>query len=434
MSIDVRRPLAVDLFAGAGGLSLGLEQAGYEIAAAVEYDPIHAAVHEFNFPQGKTFCEDVSKITGDEIRTQSEIGDREIHLVAGGPPCQGISMIGRRAIDDPRNALLKEFVRIVLELRPRYFLMENVAGLMVGEHRQLLDEVVEMLEASGEYDVVTPVRVLQAADYGSPQSRRRMILIGGRKDVPLPSYPTATHTPRTTRGVVPAIKPGSLPLGPSVAEALGDLPDADLFDELLHDDNVSGVTYGKASSYAAMLRGSKKDPSDFSRPRPRIADELTSSARTVHTKKSIDRFRNAEPGTAETVSRFLRLHPDGICNTLRAGTASDRGAYTAPRPIHPTLARVITVREAARLHGYPDWFRFHVTKWNGFREIGNSVPARLGRAVGAAFLTADGVTPQETRKPVTLGSTDLLYMTAGQAHLHFGLTERVIPQRDRKLG
>jgi len=434
MLIDARRPLAVDLFAGAGGLSLGLEQAGYEVAAAVEYDPIHAAVHEFNFPQGKTFCADVSRITGEEIRAGSEIGNREIHLVAGGPPCQGISMIGRRAIDDPRNALLKEFVRIVLELRPRYFLMENVAGLMVGKHRQLLDEVVEMLEASGEYDVVTPVRVLQAADYGSPQSRRRMILIGGRRGVALPSYPVPTHTPRTIKGTVPELRPGSLPLGPSVAEALGDLPDADAFDALLHDDNVSGVTFGEASLYAAMLRGSEKDPSDFSRPRPRIADELTSSARTVHTMRSIARFRDAEPGTTETVSRFLRLHPDGICNTLRAGTASDRGAYTAPRPIHPTLPRVITVREAARLHGYPDWFRFHVTKWNGFREIGNSVPAHLGRAVGAAILAADGVTPQEACKPVKLGSTDLLYMTAGQAHRHFGLTERVIPQRDRRLG
>mgnify|MGYP002147328269 CR=1 FL=1 len=225
---------------------------------------------------------------------------------------------------------------------------------------------------------------------------------------------------------------GDLPLGPSVIEAIGDLPDADAFEELLHDDNVSGVTYGKASDYAAMLRGSKKDPGDFSRPRPRVADQLTASARTVHTRKSINRFAKAVPGHNEPISRFLRLHPDGLCNTLRAGTASDRGAYTAPRPIHPLLARVITVREAARLHGYPDWFRFHVTKWNGFREIGNSVPARLGRAVGAALLDADGVTPQKTRKAVKLGSDSLLYMTSGQAHAHFGLQERVIPQRDRK--
>ncbi len=431
MSIDVRRPLAVDLFAGAGGLSLGLEQAGYEIAAAVEYDPIHAAVHEFNFPYGKTFCADVSKITGDQIREQSEIGDQEIHLVAGGPPCQGISMIGRRAIDDPRNMLLKEFVRVVLELRPRYFVMENVAGLMVGGHRQLVDEVVEMVESTGEYRVVAPIRVLQAADFGAPQSRRRVFVVGARKDVAAPEYPAATHTPRTISGIIP--KTGRLPLGPSVLEAIGDLPDADRFDELLHDDNVDEVTYGDAGEYAARLRGSKKDPSDFSRPRPRLVDGLTSSARTIHTKKSIDRFADAEPGTTEKVSRFLRLHPDGLCNTLRAGTASDRGAYTAPRPIHPTFPRVITVREAARLHGYPDWFRFHVTKWNGFREIGNSVPARLGRAVGSAILKADGITP-ERGKPVKLGSTSLLYMTAGQAHTHFGLEERVIPQRDRKVG
>ena len=116
-----------------------------------------------------------------------------------------------------------------------------------------------------------------------------------------------------------------------------------------------------------------------------------------------------------------------------AGTDGARGAFTSPRPIHFKFDRCITVREMARLHGFPDWFRFHVTKWNGFREIGNSVPARLGRAVGAALLEADGVVPVKS-KPVKLGSTDLLYMTAGQAHDHFGLTERVIPQRDRKVG
>jgi DNA (cytosine-5)-methyltransferase 1 len=258
-----------------------------------------------------------------------------------------------------------------------------------------------------------------------------MILLGARKGVSLPAYPDPTHAPRTVKGVIPANSP--LSIGPSVGEALGDLPDADLFEELLHDDNVCGVTYGEASEYAAHLRGSKLDPTDFSHRRPRMADELTSSARTVHTRKSIDRFAAARPGTTEAVSRFLRLHPDGICNTLRAGTASDRGAYTAPRPIHPTLARVITVREAARLHGYPDWFRFHVTKWNGFRQIGNSVPPYLGRAVGAAILAADGITPAKGER-MSLGSTDLLYMTSGQAHAHFGLTERVIPQRDRKVG
>src|SRR5699024_5316991 len=155
--------------------------------------------------------------------------------------------------------------------------------------------------------------------------------------------------------------------------------------------------------------------------------------RTVHTKKSVDRFKNAVPGTTEPVSRFLRLHPEGVCNTLRAGTASDRGAYTAPRPIHPEDPRVITVREAARLHGYPDWFRFHVTKWNGFRQIGNSVPVQLAHAVGKAILEAAGIEPVKLKTSIDRGSFNLLEMTSGEAHKYFGLDFRVIPQRVRKV-
>src|SRR5690606_27747231 len=122
---------------------------------------------------------------------------------------------------------------------------------------------------------------------------------------------------------------------------------------------------------------------------------------------------------------------DGISNTLRAGTASDRGAHTAPRPIHPTLPRVITVREAARLHGYPDWFRFHATKWAGFREVGNSVPMALGRAVGRELLKADGVTPSRGEL-AQLGDPALLRFNASEAQRHYGITERVIAQRVRK--
>lgn len=428
MTLDGTRPIAVDLFAGAGGLSLGFEQAGYDIAAAVEYDPIHAAVHEFNYPYATTFCRDASTITGEEIRSRSAIGDREIHVVAGGPPCQGISMMGKRALDDPRNALLGEFARLVIELQPRYFVMENVAGLTVGNHRQLLDEVVELM-AAANYQVLMPYKVLQAADYGTPQSRRRLILLGARSDVPLPAYPEPIVTPRTIKGAIPRAI-GGLPLGPSTWDALRDLPDADRFEALLEADSAR-ASHGEPSEYAAPLRGIVREIGDFSRPRVYDPALLTSSMRTVHTEKSVSRFASTPPGTTEAVSRFLRLHPEGIANTLRAGTASDRGAYTAPRPIHPTLARVITVREAARLHGYPDWFRFHVTKWNGFREIGNSVPARLARAVASALLKADGVVPVHGSE-VELGDPRLLEFTASQAQRHFGIAERVIPQRDRK--
>src|SRR5439155_12575738 len=99
---------------------------------------------------------------------------------------------------------------------------------------------------------------------------------------------------------------------------------------------------------------------------------LTSSMRTIHTRLSVERFQATAPGTTEPVSRFYRPHPSGVCNTLRAGTGSERGAYTSPRPIHPKLPRVISVREAARIHGFPDWFRLHRSKWHGFRQIGNA--------------------------------------------------------------
>lgn len=444
MSLDLHRPLAVDLFSGAGGLSLGLEQAGYEIAASVEYDPIHAAVHEFNFPYGCTLVRDVSKITGEDIRKESEIEDKEIALVSGGPPCQGISLIGRRAIDDPRNSLLKEYVRLVVELKPRYFLMENVAGLTVGKHRRLLDEVVSMFDGAG-YRVLTPYKVLQAADYGTPQSRKRLILLGSRSDVPPPEYPEPTFFPRPVRPGGDVLLEGrslsehmslglkeSITLGPSVADALGDLPNADDFADLLVSDEVHTCRYGEPSLYASVLRSLIPERENFSHARPVEPNWMTSASRTAHTKKSIERFRQTRPGMIEPVSRFLRLHPEGISNTLRAGTASDRGAYTAPRPIHPTFPRVITVREAARLHGYPDWFRFHVTKWNGFRQIGNSVPPPLGRAIGAALIRVDDFMPSVGR-PVPLGDPSLLSMTAGQAHEYYGLEQRVIPQRNRKV-
>jgi DNA (cytosine-5)-methyltransferase 1 len=131
------------------------------------------------------------------------------------------------------------------------------------------------------------------------------------------------------------------------------------------------------------------------------------------------------------VSRFYKLALDGICNTLRAGTASDRGAFTSPRPIHPVYPRCISVREAARLHSYPDWFRFHRTIWHGFRQIGNSVPPLLGRAVGARIAEALGVVPCKPTEVLELGPEELAAFNMKQAADHFSVSPKVIPPRKR---
>lgn len=164
--MTLSRPIGIDLFAGAGGLSLGFEQAGFDVAAAVEIDPIHCAVHQFNFPDSVVLCASVVGLTGDAIRRQAGIGDRAIDVVFGGAPCQGFSLIGKRALDDPRNQLVFHFVRLVRELQPSYCVFENVKGLTVGPHRRFLHELIGAFEDAG-YDMLLPYRVLNAADFPS---------------------------------------------------------------------------------------------------------------------------------------------------------------------------------------------------------------------------------------------------------------------------
>lgn len=407
------RPIGIDLFAGAGGLSLGFEQAGFDVVAAVEIDPIHCAVHHYNFPYCSTICASVVDLTGEEIRRRAGLGNEEIDCVFGGAPCQGFSMIGKRVFDDPRNQLVFHYVRLVRELRPKYFVFENVKGLTVGKHRQFLTELIEALAQAG-YNVLLPYRVLNAADYGVPQDRRRLFLIGSRKDQVVPDYPT------------PAARV-------TVKEAIGDLPDADDFGQLVFADSVY-AKFETESVYARRLRGFDVDPEDFSYPREFDPNILTSSLRTEHTDASRKRFLETEHGKTEPVSRLYKLDPDGVCNTLRAGTDSARGAFTSPRPIHPHHPRVITVREAARLHSYPDWFRFHVTKWHGFRQIGNSVPPLLGRAVASRIVRALGIEPTKPSKTVALVERDeeLLSFDMSKAASYFGVPPSVIAQRTRK--
>jgi DNA (cytosine-5)-methyltransferase 1 len=173
------RPIGIDLFAGAGGMSLGFEQAGFDVVAAVEIDPVHCAVHKFNFPHCAVMPRSVVGVTGQEIRLAAGIGTRKVDVVFGGAPCQGFSMIGQRAFDDPRNILVLDFLRIVAELDASYFVFENVKGLTIGQHKQFLDEIVMMAGQLG-YKVRTPWKVLDAANYGTPQHRERLILYGAK--------------------------------------------------------------------------------------------------------------------------------------------------------------------------------------------------------------------------------------------------------------
>jgi DNA (cytosine-5)-methyltransferase 1 len=426
-----RRPTAVDLFAGAGGLSLGLEQAGFDVVGAVEYDPIHMATHEFNFPGAAHLCASVSDISGEDILTRAGLDRGQIDLMAGGPPCQGFSMIGKRALQDSRNRLVFDFCRLVNEVQPRYFVMENVPGMKVGEHAGLLNEIVRLFGEDLGYKC-RPVELLTATNFGVPQMRTRLFLVGAREDQNLPGPPRLTTRFLKSRTKERWEGDCDLPRCPTVWDALCDLPNAEDFDELLETDSVR-ATYGKPTSYGRRMRGLIRDVDDFSYERPRTRHSmLTSSTRTVHTSVSIKRFSKTTPGEVEQISRFLRLLPEGYCNTLRAGTDSKRGAHTSPRPLHPVHPRVITVREAARLHSFPDWFRLHVTKWHGFRQVGNAVAPLVGRAVGKTIIEALGVTPTVPDRLRPTGAVELLQMTMSEAAEHYGVSRDVVGSRDRK--
>jgi DNA (cytosine-5)-methyltransferase 1 len=410
------RPIAVDLFCGAGGMSLGFEQAGFDVVAAVEVDPVHAAVHKFNFPNCATLCRDISKLSGAEIRQAANIGKRPVDLVVGGAPCQGFSLIGHRALQDPRNALVGEFVRIVCELDARYFVFENVKGLTVGRHKAFLEELVSEFEARG-YRIAKPWQVLNAAKFGVPQNRERLILLGAKRGLKLPSYPAPNLEAVTCE------------------DALDDLPNADGFPQLLDNDEVRLPTnaWKYPSKYAGEMRCLSNDAWHYGYVRDWDRRLLTSSMRTEHTDISKRRFKETQSGDTEPISRFFKLSAGGVSNTLRAGTDAARGAFTSPRPIHYRYPRCVTVREMARLHGFPDWFRLHRTKWHGARQIGNAVPPPLARAIGGAVVAAMAYEPERPEGVVSLGDVALLGMDVTDASA-FWRIQKPAGKRDRKSG
>src|SRR5271154_4136881 len=292
-----RRPIAIDLFAGVGGLSLGFEQAGFDIVAAVEYDPIHAGIHELNFQNCEVICADVRELSGTEIRERAGIGDAPIDVVVGGPPCQGFSLIGHRVLDDPRNGLVFHFLRIVEELKPRIFVMENVPGMATGHHTRVLSELIEGFRRAG-YAVRIPPRILNAANYGVPQNRRRLFLFGARRGTSLPEYPSPQSI-LPVRGSFNGegyLEFVDLPHCPTVWEAIGDLPNIDEFDALLETDELR-AKLPRASGYASILRNRVPRDGDYSYPRDFDDRVLTGCLRARYTPLSRKRFAGTRPGT-----------------------------------------------------------------------------------------------------------------------------------------
>jgi DNA (cytosine-5)-methyltransferase 1 len=361
-----RRPAVIDLFSGVGGLSLGATRAGFKLAASAELDPIASFSHSENFPLTTHLQRDIASMSGIELLDAASLKRGELSGLVGGPPCQGFSLIGRREKADPRNDLFGHFFRLVSETLPAFYIAENVPGILSKGTVEFIDRAMDSIPRN--YIRLKPITV-RAHCYGAPTTRTRVFFIGYDPSR-LNSLCEGDFAP--PEGLTPV----------TVGEALDGLPGVRATWQSEHQswrrvkDLPEGPYFARASGMVPEGVGSRR------------ALDLLNSKRlvsgflgTLHNEATIARFAKLKPGEVDSVYRSPRLKRDGFCPTLRAGTNSDKGSYQAVRPIHPTSARVITPREAARLQGFPDWFLFNPTKWHSFRQIGNSVSPIVSEAL-----------------------------------------------------
>lgn len=366
----------VDLFSGVGGLSLGAARTGFVVRGAVDTDTEAISAHKRNFPYPIHLQTNVSELTGRSLRSLLALNDGDLAGIIGGSPCQGFSSIGRRNKDDPRNNLFPEFFRIVAEALPKFFLAENVPGIMREKNAGTMAKAFYYVE---DKYVILPPMVITANDYGAPTARTRIFFFGYLPDEMEPLTSDNFNPPSDVETV-------------RVKDALRGLPTKINPNWQKEEQGWRVVHVHGNGYYASRLHGhiplGVGDPVALER----LKNESRASGflGTVHCSRVAERYARIECGKADPVSKSYRLDPNGFCPTLRAGTGRDKGGFQAVRPLHPTENRVITPREAARLQGFPDWFQFSPTKWHSFRQIGSSVSPIIAERILAIVRRALG--------------------------------------------
>lgn len=355
-------------------MSLGAARAGYSVLCAVENDPHAIEAHSLNFPNTNHINKDISCLNGRKIMAELNVGPEEIAGIIGGPPCQGFSIMGRGDITDPRNNLFVDFFRIVSEIKPKFFLAENVPGILNEKNRGIREQAKAYVERF--YKLLEPITVC-AKDYGVPTTRTRVFFIGFLEDE-IDALRKNNFQPAPNVGLV------------NVSQALRGLPtkiDAKWQTEV---DGWRKVSVMHDGYFSFRLRGFVPNGVGNQRALVRLRKEskVSGCLGTRHSEVVSRRYAQIPHGKSDPISKSYRLDPNGFCPTIRAGTGSDRGSFQAVRPLHPFQARVITPREAARLQGFPDWYQFSPTKWHSFRQIGNSVSPIVAEQILSKIMKA----------------------------------------------
>lgn len=361
------RGTVVDLFCGCGGFSLGSALAGFRSLASIDIDATLQSAYGRNFPSARTEIGNLAKMESSDWRAL--LGKARPDGLIGGPPCQGFSWIGRRRSNDPRNTMVHHFYRHVKILKPKFFVMENVEGLMSEDNADILYSALETVP--GRYRVLEPI-VVNAMHFGAATSRRRVLVIG--------------YDPTCVDEISPKIAQGTrrtdfVTVRDAIADLPGPIPGAKRGNDFGWA-KYPARTPQRLSDYARALRVEAPKGLGWTEAVERHGQGYVSGAvATEHSREIARRYAVVPGGDSDPITKSYKLEWDGQCPTLRAGTGMDKGAFQAVRPLHPGKGRVITVREAARLQGFPDWFAFHQTKWHSFRMIGNSISPFVSKTV-----------------------------------------------------
>ena len=356
---------AIDLFCGAGGLSTGLKKSGFRLCLGVDIDEKALKTYKCNLKRTKVLKEDIKKVTGEKITELTGINRRDNFLLAGCPPCQGFSSLGKRDANDEKNELVYEYIRIINELEPSFILMENVQGMSTGVGKEIFKNVVKELEENYHVEYAT----LNAADFGVPQIRKRLVLHGIRNDVydnlgldkeKQKILPKSTHSKEKKKGYRKWV---------TVRKAIFDLPILGAGES--YDDGI--IKNHKARSLSETNIERLQEIRLHGGNREMISEELQLEC---HKKENVS-----------YTDTYGIIDPDKPAPTITSGcTIISKGRYC-----HPTQNRGLSIREAARLQSFDDKFEFQGNMGEMSLQIGNAVPPKLAQASGKVIINYMGL-------------------------------------------
>lgn len=353
------KPIIIDVFCGAGGLSYGFQQEGYKVIAGVDNNKYAQITYISNFPEAKFYSEDIRNINPKTVMSALELKPGELDCLIGGPPCQGFSVKGTRGLDDPRNLLFENFMNFVYILKPRVVLIENVPPILTLGDELFQDRIFYRFR---RYGYKMNCGTLMAADYGVPQRRKRAFFIASFNHKE-PTFPSPTHTMKHEG------KNNMLLQEVKVIEAIGDLP------SLKMGQRIEQYTKEPFADYQKLMR---KDQTRLYNHESKIENEI--NVRRMRSLKQGQSMKNLLPHL-QAKSGFSQAYGRLSNNRLACTITANMHNLGSGRYIHPTQNRAITVREAARLQSFDDKFIFYGSMYSQCRQVGNAVPPLLAKAI-----------------------------------------------------